>query len=334
MNVGVVEEEVKVKKALMAIAIVLLFALSTFIPQCVACFVPICFKPIVSTDWLMANLVRPNLVILDIRSPEKYNAGHVPGAINVPGYMWYVNPPFGEEFPWMEMPSKRDLFKLISEAGITQNSLVVVVGSTSGPLSPVPLALYNTATITRVAITLLYAGVENVVILDGGFEKWAAEGKPISTEPVTPKPVKYKGCLDRRMLVSIKYVYAKIGKSIIVDARDEIVYNCMVTEPWTAYAGHIPTAKNLPTPSLWDIHMKEDGSVAYITYKDPATLKRMIVDVVGRDKSREIIVYCGVGGYASTTYFLLSEVFSYCNVRFYDGSAQEWTNAGMPVECP
>lgn len=281
----------------------------------------------------MANLRRPNLVVLDIRSPELYDAGHIPGAVNVPDYMWYVNPPFGEEFPWMEMPLKEYLFELIGKAGITRQSLVVVVGSTSGPLAPVPLALYNTATITRIAITLLYAGVKNVAILDGGYEKWVAKEKPISTDPVTPKPVRYKGCLDKRMLVSMEYVYAKIGKSIIVDARDEIVYNCTVTEPWTAYAGHIPTAKNLPTPSLWDIHTDDEGNVKYMTYKEYATLKKMVVDVVGKAKGREIIVYCGIGGYASTLYFVLSEVLGYCNVRFYDGSAQEWTHAGMPVEC-
>ena len=56
-------------------------------------------------------------------------------------------------------------------------------------------------------------------------------------------------------------------------------------------------------------------------------------EVVGKAKGKEIIVYCGVGGYASTAYFVLSEVLRYNNVRLYDGSAQEWTHSGMPVEC-
>ncbi|MEM3731550.1 MAG: rhodanese-like domain-containing protein [Candidatus Bathyarchaeia archaeon] len=293
---------------------------------------------IVSTSWLKSALWLPNLVVLDIRDAESYSAGHIPGAINVPADLWYVNDPFTVpvETPWMEMPSKDELFGLIGSAGITGDSSVVVVGSTSGILEPVPLALYNTATITRVAITLLYAGVKNVAILDGGYEKWVADGYPIETKIITPTPVQYWGILDEKMLVSREYVYSKIGapKTVIIDARDEIVYNCGYTEPWCKSPGHIPTAVNLPTPLLWDINVDEKGNVKYITYKDFWTLLSMGIKVAGWNWYKEIIVYCGVGGYASTTYFILKKVLGYYNVKFYDGSAQEWTHAGMPVECP
>jgi hypothetical protein len=54
--------------------------------------------------------------------------------------------------------------------------------------------------------------------------------------------------------------------------------------------------------------------------------------IIGTSKSQEIIVYCGVGGYASTMYFMLSEVLNYTNVKVYDGSAQEWTSdMSLPV---
>lgn len=106
----------------------------------------------------------------------------------------------------------------------------------------------------------------------------------------------------------------------------------MVTEPWCAYPGRIPTAVNLPTPNLWSITTDTEGNAAYITYKDVGTLKEMASNVVGRAKGREIIVYCGVGGYTSTLYFVLSKVLGYKNVKFYDGSAQEWTKSGKPVE--
>jgi len=106
-----------------------------------------------------------------------------------------------------------------------------------------------------------------------------------------------------------------------------------VQEPWCAYVGHIPTAKNLPTPSLWNVKTDESGNAVYITYKSILTLWIMAMKVVGWNRCKEIIVYCGVGGYASTTYFILKEVLGYPNVKFYDGSAQEWTFSGMPVEC-
>lgn len=292
--------------------------------------------PIVSTDWLKINLGRKGLVVLDIRSPDAYSAGHIPGAINVPDAEWYINDPFTVPFevPWMEMPPVDELFALIGGAGITKDSCVVVVGSTSGILEPVPLALYATATITRVAITLLYAGVKNVAILDGGFDKWVYEGKPVSTEPVTPTPVTYDGEVNEGTLVSMDYVASKIGKSVIIDCRDEVVYNCVVLEPWCTELGHIPTAKNLPTPSLWNIKTDESGNAVYITYKNPLVLWMMALKVIGwYNWYKEIIVYCGVGGYASTMYFILKEVLGCPNVKFYDGSAQEWTHAGMPVEC-
>jgi len=322
------------KKALVVAIIVSITVSMAFLPT-LACvdYVPRKIPPIVSTYWLICNLGRKDLVILDIRSPDAYNAGHIPGAINVPEAEWYTYdpaPPFNASL-YMEMPSVDELFGLIGSAGITKDSCVVVVGSTSGILEPVPLAFYATAGITRVAITLLYAGVRNVAILDGGYDKWVYEGKPVSTEPVTPTPVTYDGKVNEEMLVSMKYVAKAIGKSIIIDARDEVVYNGEVLEPWCTKLGHIPTAKNLPTPSLWNVKTDERGDAVYITYKHIAALFLAAWRIIGWNWYKEIIVYCGVGGYASTTYFILKEVLGYPNVKFYDGSAQEWTHACMPT---
>jgi thiosulfate/3-mercaptopyruvate sulfurtransferase len=330
------------KKALMAIVVILSLSLCIMlISQGAAAVKPIHLKPqsrvipaIVSEDWLNSTIEQgnlPNLVVLDIRNPNDFEAGHIPGAVNVSESLWYVNDPGSVPFstPWMEMPSEDYLFELISNAGITEDSIVVVVGNTSGPLSP-PLALYSTAGITRVAITLLYAGVKNVAILDGGYEAWAADPQnEIETGQVTPVKKTFIGKVDRTMIASIEYVKKRPGK--IVDARDPDVYFGVTKEPWTAYPGHIPTAKCLPTPWLWNINLKADGTVANITYKDIGTLEKMASGVIEKNKNREIIVYCGVGGYASTLYFVLSEVLGYKNVKIYDGSAQEWTWAGEPV---
>jgi thiosulfate/3-mercaptopyruvate sulfurtransferase len=282
---------------------------------------------IVSTDWLKANLGLTNLVVLDVRSPDVYNASHIPGAINVPEGMWYANPPFGANSPWMEMPAEDYLFELIGNAGIRNDSLVVVVGGTSGPLVPMPLALYNIAGITRVAITLLYAGVENVAILDGGYDKWVADGYLTESGTVTATHLNYTGTVKSEMIVDKQYVVGKLGESIIVDARDPEVYLGFIQEPWATRPGHIPTARNFPTPWLWNLNLNVSGTdVLYGTYKDVDMLEAFAECIIGTNKSKEIIVYCGVGGYASTMYFVLSEVLNYTNVKFYDGSAQEWTS--------
>jgi len=165
----------KKSATLLCITLVSVLVFSPLIKAAYSQSPPRAIPPIVSTDWLEGNLTLPNLVVVDIRSPESYNAGHIPGAINVPEGMWYINPPFGPDLPWMQIPPNDYLFELIGNASITSDSLLVVVGATSGLLTPVPLALYSTAGITRVAMTLLYAGVEYVAILDGGYDKWAGE---------------------------------------------------------------------------------------------------------------------------------------------------------------
>jgi thiosulfate/3-mercaptopyruvate sulfurtransferase len=277
---------------------------------------------IVSTDWLEGNLNK--VVILDIRSPGEYGDGHIPGAINSPEADWYIGDPFVEPPPWMELPADEDIFANIEAAGIKDNSLVVIVCRTvdAGPMAP---AVYALAGATRVAVTLIYAGIENVAILDGGYEKWVADGGIPSTAPVTPKSKEYEGDVNEEMFVSKDYVEDNIGTTVIVDSRDVDVYFGVTLEPWCAYPGHIPSATSLPVPWLWTF---TDGIG---TYKDIAVLGDMAAGVVGTPEPEEIIVYCGVGGYASTNYFVLSEVLGYENVKIYDGSAQEWTAEGKPV---
>jgi thiosulfate/3-mercaptopyruvate sulfurtransferase len=62
----------------------------------------------------------------------------------------------------------------------------------------------------------------------------------------------------------------------------------------------------------------EDG-----TYRSVEELDQLVLSVVG-DKDKEIVVYCGVGGYASTWWFVLTEVLDYKHVKIFDGAAQEW----------
>jgi thiosulfate/3-mercaptopyruvate sulfurtransferase len=279
--------------------------------------------PIVSTQWLTDNRSFPNLIILDVRAPDNYAKGHIPGAINVPGlgnfYLCLFDPDCGL---WMEVPEQEALLTAIGNAGITGDSIVVVVGRTVEPFAP-----YAVADAARAAITLLYAGIKNVALLNGGYDKWAAEGKPTSTVPVTPSAVAYTGAVNQAMFVKKDYVADKIGKSTLVDARDPDVYFGLVQEPWAKKAGHIPSAKCLPSPWFWAFVKDKKGVVNYGTWKDANLAREMAFAVIGEDTSQEIIVYCGVGGYASSLYYVLTQVIGYTNVKIYDGSMQEWSAA-------
>jgi thiosulfate/3-mercaptopyruvate sulfurtransferase len=277
--------------------------------------------PIVSTQWLAGNMGLKSLVLLDVRVPDNYSKGHIPGAVNFPGLgNFYVNL-FSKETPWMELPEKKALFGVIGKAGITGNSTVVVVGRTAGPM-----AVYAIADAARVAITLLYAGIPNVAILDGGYDKWASEGRPTSTDPVKPNSGTYDGNEDKAMFVTKDYVEKMMGKSILVDARDSDAYFGLTQAPWEKRGGHIPTAKSLPTPWLWNLVKDKDGALTYGVYKDSKVAKEMAATVIGKDMDKEIIVYCGVGGYASVMYYMLTQVAGYKNVKIFDGSMQVWTD--------
>jgi thiosulfate/3-mercaptopyruvate sulfurtransferase len=279
--------------------------------------------PIVTTDWLEGNLGQEGLVIVDIRSPDAYGAGHIPGSINEPfvtGFdpckgpssHWIIG---SDDCLWLQVPDVNDLFITVGNLGISGNSRVVVVTAPNPGEPP----FYGFANATRVALTLIYAGVKNVAILDGGYPKWVAEKKPTTTVPRTATPVMYQSKVNKEMFVSIEYVRKHSGKSVMVDARDADVYFGETTEFYAPKEGHIPTAKSLPTPWMWKLN--PDGTY---TYKGIEILKAMASGVIGGDMNKEIIVYCGVGGYASSWWFILTQVLGYKNVRIFDGSAQEW----------
>jgi thiosulfate/3-mercaptopyruvate sulfurtransferase len=280
--------------------------------------------PIVSTQWLEDNLKLENLVIIDIRSPDDYGKGHIPGSINEPfvkafdptchgpSSNWIVG---SKDCLWLQLPEKEDLFKTIGNLGITKDSLVVIV-TAPNPNEP---PYYGLANGTRVADTLIYAGVKNVAILDGGYPKWVAEKKSTTTAPTNATPTTYQAKVNKEMFVSIEYVRKQIGKPLLIDARDAEVYFGVAIEPFAPKEGHIPHARSLPTPWMWKLN--PDGTYVY---RDKKTLGAMASGVVGKHRDREIIVYCGVGGYASSSWFVLTQVLGYNKVKIFDGSAQEW----------
>jgi len=276
-------------------------------------------EPIVSTAWLEENLDRENLVILDIRSADAYAQGHIPNSINVPLEMPFSAWTTMRDDLLMEVPDDAELLSMIGSCGITEDSLVVIVSELAEPPDPP----YPSANATRAAFTLYYAGIENVAILDGGYTKWAAEGRTVTDVVPVVEPVVYNGKMNKEIIVSEAHVKKQLKKAIIIDARDADVYFGVTIEPYASKAGHIPMARSLPTPWMWN----EDG-----TYKSKETLGEMAAGVIGKQGKREIIVYCGVGGYGSSWWFVLTRVLGYEKVRLYDGSANEWVRNNEMVK--
>ncbi|MFP3912232.1 MAG: sulfurtransferase [Desulfobacteraceae bacterium] len=260
--------------------------------------------PIVTTDWLAQHMNDASLVIVDIRGDKEYSAGHIPNAVHVPMPGWIVE----RDGLLLEVPEDAALCQTIGSAGISADSKVVVVNRADHP--------YPLADTVRVADMLIYAGVRNASVLSGGYDKWVKEKRPTSDAPSKPKPVTYTGEMDKSMFVSKKAVEERMGKCILVDARTPDVYFGVVKEPFCARAGHISGATCWPVPWMWT----DEGA-----YKNTEELRVTAAGVMGKDPSKEIIVYCGVGGYGAAAWFVLHEVLGYENVKIYDGSAQEWT---------
>jgi thiosulfate/3-mercaptopyruvate sulfurtransferase len=284
-------------------------------------------NPIVSTDWLYTNSNLEDLVIVDIRSPADYESSHIPGSVNEP-FVTAFDPRTGpssnwiigsDDGLWLELPDVNNLFGTIGNLGIARDSRVVIV-TAPNPKEP---PFFGLANANRVANTLIYAGVKNVAILDGGYPKWVAEGRTTTKQLPALNSVKYQGKVYETMFAPIDYVKKHIGKAVIIDTRDTNVYFGTTIEPFANKAGHIPSARSLPAPWIWDLNA-DNGT--YI-YKPSEMLRDVASGVISQSadkKSQEIIVYCGVGGYASSWWFVLTQVLGYENVKIYDGSAQEW----------
>jgi len=281
------------------------------------------FTPLVATDWLQQNLSDPNLIVVDIRKVEDYRAGHIPGAISVFYGTWAARRGDLDN----QLPPDDELVDVLSSAGITPDSTVVVAGTTdAGP---------DRVNTTRVAWTLKYAGVKTVGVLNGGYTKWSIrEKRPMSTEFVRPKGKPYRGTFNKNLLATKAYLTGRMGKALIVDVREHEFFSGAMKLPFVDRAGRIAGAVNLPTAQVFDKYPPgEHLETCCYTFKDAAQLMNMASGVVGSDRNREIIIYCDTGRVATAWWFLLHEVLGYTNVRNYDGSMQEWArDPGSRVE--
>jgi thiosulfate/3-mercaptopyruvate sulfurtransferase len=260
--------------------------------------------PIVGTAWLAEHLGDPGLVILDIRKVEEYRAGHIPGAVS--GYygVWV----HAAEGMRTEYPAPDELFDAIGALGIGQNSRVVIVCRTHH--------CFYQVMAPRVLCTLMYAGLENIAILDGGHDAWAREQRPVSVAPVTPKRTVYRGRLNTTMRAAKNYLAGRLGKASVVDVREAALFSGGKKQPFVKRAGHIPGAVNLPASAAYT----ERG-----TFKTREELRALATQALGEDRAREVITYCDSGRCCPTWAFLLSQVLGYEHVKLYDGSLEEWT---------
>jgi thiosulfate/3-mercaptopyruvate sulfurtransferase len=184
---------------------------------------------LVSTDWLSENLDGENVRIVDARKREGYEAGHVPGAVNIPHSATF-DP--DREPPGLVGPPEA-IARLFGDAGIDEYAHVVV---------------YDEGRATeaaRVFWTLEYYGHPNVSVLDGGLKKWTAEGRTLSTEPPEVTPATFTVRARPEALSTRELILDELEEdgAVMLDARTEEEFRG--EDVRAERGGHIPGAVHI-----------------------------------------------------------------------------------------
>ena len=262
--------------------------------------------PIVTTDWLMANLKNPKLVVLDVRSVEEYREGHIPGALNA----FYRSWAYMKDGLYSSLPEKDDIDDTIGYFGINFDNWIIVTGCMD-----TPRLSYQSA---RVACTLQYAGISNVALLDGGMNKWIAEKKPLSTKIERRKAKNFRGKYVGEKFATADYIKNNMGRLILLDVREREFFTGEKKMDCVPLRGHIPGAFNMPTSCAFN----EDK-----TFKSKEELSAIVEAAAGKDRNAAIVTYCDIGQCCPIWSYLMTQLLGYTNVRLYDGGMQEWMQA-------
>jgi len=271
---------------------------------------------LVSTGWLAAHRDDPGLVVVE--SDEDvllYETGHIPGAVKVD---WHteLNDPLIRDY------RDADAFAaLMSEKGIARDDTVIFYGDNFNWWAAYALWVF----------TLFGHG--DLRLLDGGRQKWIAEGREMTTEPsrraTTAYPVVPRIDAPIRAFRDDVFEHLNTGGKLI-DVRSpgefsgELMHMPDYPQEGALRGGHIPGAASMP----WKTAADEDG-----TYKSRDELAAIYKQGLGLRAEDDVIVYCRIGERSSHTWFALTHLLGFPTVRNYDGSWTEWGNlVGAPIE--
>jgi thiosulfate/3-mercaptopyruvate sulfurtransferase len=273
---------------------------------------------VVTTAWLADHLGDPGIVVVE--SDEDvllYEMGHIPGAVKID---WHTD---------LQDPVTRDYLdaeafaELMAANGITPETTVIFYGDNHNWWAAYALWVFR------------LFGHERVKLLDGGRQKWVAEGRPMTTDMPdrgrSAYPVPVRNDAPLRAFRDDVMAHWR-GRKPLIDVRSpeefrgELLHMPDYPQEGALRGGHIPGADNVP----WKRAANEDG-----TFKSADELRALYQDEVGIDPGDEVIVYCRIGERSSHTWFVLTYLLGYDNVVNYDGSWTEWGNmVRAPIERP
>lgn len=271
---------------------------------------------LVSTQWVAEHLSDPKIRIVE--SDEDvllYDIGHVPGAVKID---WHTD---------LQDPVRRDYLdrahfeQLLSSKGIANDTVVVFYGDKNNWWACYAFWVFK------------LFGHADCRIMDGGRTKWVDEGRPLTKEVPSYATTNYqaKERDDSKIRAFRNDVFTHIdAKKPLVDVRSpqeysgELLHMPGYPQEGALRGGHIPGARSVP----WGRAVRPDG-----TFKSPDELRGIYEQEQGLSPDKDVVAYCRIGERSSHTWFVLTYLLGYKNVRNYDGSWTEWGNlVGAPIE--
>jgi thiosulfate/3-mercaptopyruvate sulfurtransferase len=273
---------------------------------------------LVETDWLAEHLNDPNLRVIE--SDEDillYDQGHIPGAVMI-DWVGDLNDKVRRDYL-----GRAGFERLCAAKGIGNDSTVIFYGDKNNWWACYAFWVFQ------------LFGHPQAKILNGGRKKWVDEGRLLSKETPSYPRATYRAPerADYKIRAFRDQVMAHVlAQAPLVDVRSpaeytgELLHMEAYPQEGALRGGHIPGAKNIP----WGKAVREDG-----TFKSPEELKHLYEKENGLAPDQNIIAYCRIGERSSHTWFVLTYLLGYPNVRNYDGSWTEWGNlVGVPIEKP
>jgi len=264
---------------------------------------------LVSTIWVAEHLGEPGLVVVE--SDEDvllYDSGHIPGSVKVD---WHTEL---NDTVTRDYVDGAGFAKLMAAKGIGRDDTVVIYGDKSNWWAAYALWVF----------TLF--GHPDVRLMDGGRNLWQAEGRELTRDKTDVTPAEYPVVerSDEAIRAFKDDVLSNLGRFPLIDVRSVPEYTGERThmpdypQEGTLRGGHIPTAASVP----WGKAAADDGR-----FRSRAELEAIYQDEAGLKPDDAVIAYCRIGERSSHTWFALTHLLGYSNVRNYDGSWTEWGNA-------
>ena len=262
--------------------------------------------PQVSPHWLETHLHDKRLVILDLRSPKEYAAGHIPGAISAPYVHWRmiirgVN---------RMLPPIPVIQSYLRSVGVNNNSEVVIYNDIKTPMG---LGLGGE---TRAFWTLKVLGHNSEALLNGGFEAWQKSHGRLTRAPRQARG-DFVAHYQPQIYATLQQVRADLHSHVVlVDNRPMHQIVGLTKAPFVARYGHIPGA--IPYPVTWMVG--PNGNFL------PKPKLEALARLAGfpQNHAAPVVTYCNTGHWASIGWFVATQELGYRNVRLYDGSMTQW----------